>query len=116
MLLQYLCHIPITNNNPLVNQSKLQSTNCYAMMKETQVSLLLHILYRWRRSHRGSVRLKPATAQTAPFEKLRREEEKEEVNEESQEEMEMESLVEEDKEYYYFEDPSNIGKVCLIAL
>ena len=57
------------------------------------------------------MRLKPATAQTAPFEKLRREEEEEEVNEGSQEEIEMESLVEEDKEYYYIEDPSNIGEV-----
>ena len=56
------------------------------------------------------MRLKPATAQTAPFEKLRREEEEEEVNEESQEEIEMENVVEEDKQYYYFEDPSNIGE------
>ena len=70
---------------------------------------------RWRRFHRGSVRLKPATAQTAPFEKLRREVEEEEVNEESQEEVEMEGLVEEEKEYYYFEEPSNIGEVSLIC-
>ena len=68
---------------------------------------------RWRRSHRGSAKLKPATAQISSFEKLRREEE-EEVNEESQEEIEMENLVEEEKEYYYFEDPSNIGEVSLI--
>ena len=62
------------------------------------------------------MRRKPATAQTALFEKLKREEEKEEMNEESQEEIEMENVVEEDREYYYFEDPSNIGKVCLITL
>ena len=62
------------------------------------------------------MRLKPATAQTAPFEKLRREEEKEEEeNEESQEEIEMENLVEEDKEYYYYEDTSNIGEVSMIS-
>ena len=54
------------------------------------------------------MRLKPATA--APFDKLRREEEKEEVNEESQEEIEMENLIEEEKEYYNFEDRSNIGE------
>ena len=62
------------------------------------------------------MRLKPATAQTAPFEKLRREEEKEEeLNKESQEELEMKNLVEEDKEYYYFEDPSNIGETSLLV-
>ena len=53
------------------------------------------------------MRLKPATAQTAPFEKLRRDEKKE-IDEESQEEIKMENLVEED--YNYFEDPSNKGE------
>ena len=37
------------------------------------------------------------------------------MNEESQEEIEMDNDVEEDKEYYYFEDPSNIGEVSLIC-
>ena len=61
------------------------------------------------------MRLKPATALTAPFEKLRRGEKEEELDEESQEELEMENLVEEDKEYHYFEDPSNIGETSLLV-
>ena len=52
------------------------------------------------------MRLKPATAQTAPFEKLRREEKK--IDEESQEEIKMENLLEEN--YNYLEDPSNKGE------
>ena len=52
------------------------------------------------------------SAQTAPFEKLRREEE-EEVDEKSQEEREFENLVQEDKDYYA--DPSSLGETLSLS-
>ena len=63
---------------------------------------------RWRRVRRGSMKVK--SKPLPPLRKLEGMEEKE--DEEEEEEIEMKGLVgsaEDDKDEYYFEDPSNIG-------
>ena len=68
--------------------------------------MCVHSFFRWRKSQRGSVRMK--SKPLPPLKKIWREGDEEEDTEGSQEGLEMKDLVEEDKDYY-FEDPSNIG-------